>query len=633
MTRKIYLKNVSLEEAKKKWYSNIDLKNFTEKIDIRDAVNRITAEPVIASISAPHYHASAMDGIAVIAEKTKGASEKNPIRLEKNSDYQIIDTGDPVPAGFNAVIMIEDVNMISADIVEVEKGATPWQHIRTVGESLVQGEMILAANHQINPYDIGLVLDGGIVEISVYKQPQVDIIPTGTELIEPGQSLRAGNIIEFNSHVLANLVGKWGGKAVRNNIIADDYQAIKKAVSNAAAEADFLAIIAGSSAGSEDYTADILADLGEVFVHGVSMKPGGPVILAIIGDTPVIGVPGYPVAAALTFRLFARSLIQSLAGQKLEEDIKLKAKIASKIVSRPGYREFLRVKLATLDDEIVASPLSRKSGAMASLSEADALAAISEYSEGLNSKEDIEVELLKERVKPEKTILCAGSNDLTLDIIKDELAAADYDFLANSTGSLGGLTALKRREVHLAGIHLLDPDTGEYNFSYIKKFLKDREIRPVNLVYREQGLMFRKDMLGKIKGFEDLLREDILFINRQRGAGTRVLLDYMLKEKGISAERINGYNRIEYTHMTLAAAIASRGADIGLGIQAAAQAFELEFLPIARERYDLAIPLEYWGDQRIQKLLEIIASDRFKQRVSNLAGYDTVHTGMVMTDE
>ncbi|QTL98898.1 molybdopterin biosynthesis protein [Iocasia frigidifontis] len=634
MTRNIYLNNVSVEEAKKKWYSALELKRATEKIDIRDALDRITAEPIVAKVSAPHYHASAMDGIAVKAEKTAGASEKNPIKLEKDKDYQMIDTGDPIPEVFNAVIMIEDVNRISEEIVEIEKGATPWQHVRTVGESLVKGELILPANHQISPYDIGLVLDGGVIEVKVYSQPQVQIIPTGTELVEPGASLKPGNIIEFNSQVLAKLVQKWGGKAVRKKIIPDNYQEIKAEVSRAVAEMDLVVVTAGSSAGSEDYTAQILAELGEVFVHGVSMKPGGPVILARIGNTPVIGVPGYPVAAALTFRLFARSVIYKLAGKvEEEEDRKVKAKIVSKVLSSLGFREFLRVKLSELDGEVVATPLARSSGVMGSLVEADGLVAISEFSEGLNSKEEVEVELLKDRVRAEKTLLSAGSNDLTLDILKDELAGTGFDFITKSTGSLGGLTALKRRETHLAGTHLLDPETGEYNFSYLKNLFKNREIMLVNLVYREQGLMFRKDNSKKIQGFEDLAKEDLLFINRQRGAGTRVLLDYMLKEKGINPEQINGYDRIEYTHMTLAAAIASGGADTGLGILAAAQAFDLDFIPIAKERYDLAIPREYWEDERIQVLLKVLRSDEFKERVNKLSGYDTSKTGQVIKHE
>ncbi|MTI60126.1 MAG: molybdopterin biosynthesis protein [Firmicutes bacterium] len=633
MTRNIYLNNVSVEEAKKKWYSALELKRTMEKIDIRDALDRITAEPIVAKVSAPHYHASAMDGIAVKAEKTAGASEKNPIKLEKDKDYQMIDTGDPIPVGCNAVIMIEDVNRISEEIVEIEKGATPWQHVRTVGESLVKGEFILPANHQITPYDIGLVLDGGVIEVKVYSQPQVQIIPTGTELVEPGVSLKPGNIIEFNSQVLAKLVHKWGGKAVRKKIIPDNYQEIKAEVSRAAAEMDLVVVTAGSSAGSEDYTAQILAELGEVYVHGVSMKPGGPVILARIGNTPVIGVPGYPVAAALTFRLFVCSVIYELAGKMEEEDRKVKAKIVSKVLSSLGFREFLRVKLADLDGEVVASPLARSSGVMGSLVEADGLVAISEFSEGLNGKDEVEVELLKDRVKTEKTLLSAGSNDLTLDILKDELAGTGYDFIAKSTGSLGGLTALKRRETHLAGTHLLDPETGEYNFSYLKNLFKNREIMLVNLVYREQGLMFRKDNTKKIQGFEDLAKKDLLFINRQRGAGTRVLLDYMLKEKGINPEEINGYERIEYTHMTLAAAIASGGADTGLGILAAARAFDLDFIPIAKERYDLAIPKEYWEDERIQKLLQVIHSDKFKERVNKLPGYNTSKTGQVIKHE
>ncbi|WP_027340684.1 molybdopterin biosynthesis protein [Halonatronum saccharophilum] len=633
MARDIYLDNVSVEEAKRRWHPALNLKRASEKIDIRDGLNRITAKPILAKVSAPHYHASAMDGIAVKAERTAGASEKNPIRLQKDKDYKLIDTGDPIPEEFNAVVMIEDVNIIDKNTVEIEKGVTPWQHVRTVGESLVKGELILPVGRQITPYDIGLVLEGGVLEIDVYSKPKVEIIPTGSELVGPGTDLSSGDIIEYNSHVLANLIKEWGGVPFRGDITPDNYEEIKKKLSEAAKEKDLVVITAGSSAGREDYTADIIDELGEVLVHGVSIKPGGPVILGVINNTPVIGVPGYPVAAVLTFRLFARPVISQLAGEEEVEVKKLKAQIGAKVLSSLGFREFLRVKLAQLDGNLLAIPLPRSSGVMGSLVEGDGLVTISEFSEGLNSKEEVEVELLKDKVKGDSTILMAGSNDLTLDILKNRLAIEGCSFISKSTGSLGGVTALKRREVHLAGVHLLDPQSGEYNISYIKKFLRDRDITLVNLVYRDQGLIFRRDKDKVIKGIRDLTKDNLLFINRQRGAGTRVLFDYKLKEYGIEPEEINGYDRIEYTHMTLAAAIASGSADTGLGILAAAQAFDLGFISLAKERYDILIPNEYLEDERVKSLLKVIRSDNFKKKVNDIPGYDSSRTGEMIEYE
>ncbi|MFO7820138.1 MAG: molybdopterin biosynthesis protein [Halanaerobacter sp.] len=632
MGRDIYLDNISVEDAEDKWYSKLDLEPCREEIDVREARGRITAQKITSNLSAPHYHASAMDGIAVIAQETAGASEKDPISLEKGTDYELIDTGDPVPERFNAVIMIEDVNQVTADKVEIETGVTPWQNVRTVGESLVQGALILPAGHELQAYDIGLVLEGGVTEVEVYSKPQVEIIPTGTELIEPGTAPQPGDIIEYNSHVLGNLVEKWGAEALRSEIVADDYELIKEEVEQRVAERDLVVITAGSSAGREDFTAQVIDELGEVIVHGVSMKPGGPVILGQIKETPVIGVPGYPVAAALTFRLFVRSLIYQLLGKEEPEKREARAKVGTKVVSSLGAREYVRVKLSELNGEQTAIPLSRASGQMGSLVEADALLAISEFSEGVARGDEVKVELLT-TPRPEKTLVMSGSNDLTLDILKNQLAQAGIDLITKSSGSMGGLTALKRKEAHLAGAHLLDAETGEYNHSYVEKHLPKRETSLINLVYRQQGLMLRKENAELVGGIEDLAQSELLFMNRQRGAGTRVLFDYKLEEAGISPAEIKGYNRVEYTHMTLAAAVANGGADVGLGVLAAAQAFDLEFIPIAEERYDLIIPHEYQKDSRIEKLLEIIGSTEFKDRVVSLPGYRTAKTGQVMKND
>lgn len=633
MDRNIYLDNVSLEKARENWYSNLELNLKSEKIDIRDAFGRIVSKKLEAINSTPHYHASAMDGIAVKSNRTLGASEIEPKRLIENKDFVYVDTGDLVPEAFNSVIMIEDINEIKEGIIEIEKAITPWENIRNIGESLVKGEIILKKHQRIDSYAIGLVLETGITQVEVFKKPIVEFIPTGSELIKPGSKLVPGKLIEYNSYVLSNLAKKWGGEIIRNEIVDDDYNIIKKKIIDASEKSDFIVVLSGSSAGSEDYTSNIIEEIGELYVHGVSIKPGGPVILGKVNNKPVIGVPGYPVAAALNFRLFARKIIFNLNGKKDKKDKKIKARVKTKINSKLGFREFLRVKLTNLDNELVAIPLKRSSGVIGSLVEADGFLVISEFSEGIDREELVDITLIKDNNDYDNTLVLTGSNDMILDIVKNELAKREVNLIVKSTGSLAGITALNRKECHLATSHLLNPDTGNYNFSYVKRYLRNEKVKLINVAYRQQGMIVQKNNPKNIKEIKDLESKEITFINRQRGAGTRVLFDYQLDKNNIDKENIIGYKREEFTHMTLASEINSGSTDVGLGIKSAADAFDLDFIPIAKERYDFIIPEKYLDDFRVKKLIEVIKSDDFINQVNKLKGYDLRLTGEVMTDE
>jgi putative molybdopterin biosynthesis protein len=633
MERNIYLNNVSVEEAKEKWYKNFELSTDIETIDIRDAVGRIVAKKLVAINSTPHYHASAVDGIAVKSQNTQGASDINPKQLTINKDFEYVDTGDQVKDGYNAVIMIEDLNEVEEGIVEIEKAITPWANVRNIGESLVKGQLILSKFQEINSYAIGQVLETGLIKVEVFKKPLVEFIPTGTELLEAGSKLEAGKLIEYNSHILSSLAKTWGADIYRNEIVDDDYNIIKEKIINASKRSDFIVVLSGSSAGSEDYTSHIIEELGEVYVHGVSIKPGGPVILGEVNNKPVIGVPGYPVAAALNFRLFGRKIIYNLKGQSEPVDTIVKAKVKTKIVSKLGFREFVRVKLTMMDNELVIIPLKRASGVIGTMVEADGFLIISEFSEGINRNEIVDVTLIRNNNDYNDTLFLNGSNDIILDIVKNQLAEKGVNFITKSTGSLAGITSLQRGEAHISTSHLLNPENGEYNFSYIEKYLKNEDVELINIAYRQQGMIVQKNNPKNIKSIKDLENEDIIFINRQRGSGTRVLFDYKLKENNITSNKINGYNREEFTHMTLASEINSGSTDVGIGIQSAANAFDLDFIPIAKERYDLVVLKKYLKDERIIKLLEVIRSDKFKNEVNKLKGYDLKFTGKVMRRE
>lgn len=632
----IYLENTPLNEALDKWLAKFDsefggpLSGVT--IKAIDSLGRVTAEAVIARLSSPFYHSAGMDGYAVRFADTFGASETNPKRLKIGEQAIRVNTGDPIPDGFNAVIMIEDVNIVGEHI-EIIEPVTPWQHVRTVGEDIVATELILPENHRIRPIDIGAMLAGGHTEIKVRRRPIIVIIPTGTEIVEPGKDLKKGDIIEYNSRVLSGLVSEWGGEPVRFRIVPDKVDELKEAILDAHEMGDLIVVNAGASAGSEDFTSRAMRELGEVILHGVNIRPGKPVILGWVKGKPVLGIPGYPVSAYITFHLFAKPVIYKWQGIGMEEPEMLNARLSRQVASPLGQEEFLRVKVGKVGDNLIATPVSRGAGILMSLVRADGFVRIPAMSEGLGAGTEVNVELMRSRDEIVNTIVCIGSHDNALDLLANILKKRCPKLSLSSAhvGSMGGLVALKKGEAHIAGTHLLDEATGEYNVPFIKKLLADKRIVLINLVYREQGLLVPKGNPKNIKGFGDLTRDDVIFINRQSGAGTRLLTDKHLKDMGINPKNVKGYEREEYTHMGIASAVLTGVADTGLAILASAKALGLDFIPVAKERYDLAIPHEFYETDMLQSLLKIIREDKeFRDMVLSLGGYDTSDMGKVM---
>ncbi len=652
MSREIYLEGTPLHEALTKWLSRFDSEESGrplpgEIIHVKDSLGRITAEAIIAKISSPFYHSSAMDGYAVRFVDTFGASETSPKRLRTEEQAVYVDTGDPMPDGFNAVIMIEDVNIVRAKskgqsaksekdesgYIEIISPATPWQNVRVIGEDIVATELILPENHRIRPVDTGAMLAAGYTEVAVRRKPKVVVIPTGTEIVEPGTELKKGDIIEFNSRILGGLVSEWGGNAVRFRIVPDRFDEIKKAILDALGMGDMVVVNAGASAGSEDFTARAVRELGDVLLHGVNIKPGKPVILGWVRGKPVLGIPGYPVSAFITFHLFAKPLIYRWQGLEVEKPEMIRAKISRQVASALGQEEFLRVKIGKVGNNLIATPISRGAGVLMSLVRADGFVRIPAMSEGIGSGTEVDVELIRSRSDIENTVVCIGSHDNALDLLANILKKK-YPRLSLSSahvGSMGGLMALKRGEAHFAGTHLLSEETGEYNVPFIKRLLSDKKIVLINLVYREQGLLVLKGNPKNIKGFKDLTRDDVIFVNRQAGAGTRLLTDKCLKELSINPKDVKGYEREEYTHMGVASAVITGIADTGLAILASAKALGLDFIPVAKERYDLAIPREFLETEMLQNLLKIIRGDKeFRETVKGLGGYDVSDMGKVM---
>lgn len=633
MAQNIYLSNYELEEAIKIFFDKIGpLDQKKETIPTWEGSGRVTAAPIFAKISSPHYNSSAMDGIATLSTKTHGATDRNHILLEEGVDYVVVDTGDPIPKEFDSVIMVEDLIRVDDKKVKIYKSAISWQNIRPIGEDIVETQLIVPSNHRIRPVDIGSIIAGGVNEIEVYKKPVVGVIPTGTEIVEPGSDLRVGDIIDFNSRVFSAQVGEWGGVPNRYGIQKDIYEDIKNTVFKASEECDLILINAGSSAGREDYTSKVIRELGEVFLHGIAIKPGKPVILGQVNRKPIIGIPGFPVSAYFIMENIVKRLIEAYQGAETREKREVKAFLSRRVMSSLKYLEFVRVKLGYVGNKLIATPLSRGAGATMSLVNADGVLEVPQSVEGIEAGNEVAITLLKDEEDIKNTLVCIGSHDSIVDIAGDLLHKGRKSFFLSSAhvGSMGGIMALKGGETHIAPIHLLDMESGEYNISYIKKYLPDKKMALVKGVNRIQGFLVKKGNPLNILGFEDLDREGIRFVNRQRGSGTRLLLDYNLRSLGINPEKIIGYEREEFTHLGVAAAVSSGDANTGLGVYSAAIAMGLDFIPLGNEEYDFAVPVEYLESEMLKSFIETIKSSEFLRELDRLGGYGYSNIGSIV---
>lgn len=626
--RNIYIDNIDVDQAKERYYEKLNITPSWEEIDVLDSLHRVTYEAVYALVSSPNYNAAAMDGIAVKASATKGATETNPLVLEEGKDFIYINTGNPIEEPYDAVIMIEDVIEIGDGKVQILKAAYPWQHVRPIGEDIVATEMILPSRHKIRPIDVGALISGGIEKVKVYKKPKVGIIPTGSEIIEDVSQLQVGKIIDSNSRVFEGLVLENGGIPNRYGPVEDDYDKLKEAILKGVEENDLLIIGAGSSAGSQDYTANIIRELGEVVVHGVAMKPGKPTILGIIDGKPVVGIPGYPVSAYLVFETFVIPLILKYIGLEEEKEVFQQAIISKKITSSLKNRELIRVNLGYVNDKLIATPLSSGAGVTMSLVKADGIAIIPQSLEGVDAGSPVNVRILKPLNKIKETLVSVGSHDIIMDILADMM-----QLTSGHVGSMGGILAMRRGECHIAPIHLLDMDTGEYNIPYVKRYFKGQKMALIKGVRRHQGFIVEKGNPKGIKDFSDLVRDDVVYVNRQRGAGTRILLDYHLNKENIEPADIKGYEREMTTHMAVASAVKTGSATTGLGIYSAAKALDLDFMEVAYEDYDFLVPFSLLEDARVKKFIQILKSDEFKRRVDELGGYGFEQTGEIVVIE
>lgn len=632
-----YRATTALGDALKAWMEALGAegalkKTGAEMLPVGAALGRVTSEPVFALLSSPGWHSSAMDGFAVLSSNTFGALEGAPKKLKIGLDAIPIDTGKPMPEGTDAVIMHEEA-FPEGGFIEISAPVPPWKNVRVAGEDIVATELIVPEGHRLRPMDLSALLSGGLVQINVRRMPRVSIIPTGSDLVEPGRTPRRGEIIESNSAMLAGMISEWGALALKLPIIPDEPDAISDAIGRALPGSDMLVIIAGASLGSRDFTFECVQRAGGLIIHGVSIKPGKPVILGVIDGKPVIGAPGFPVAAYTVLELFAKPLVCAMQGVEPEPLAEVEARLSRNVPSTLGAEEFIRVKVGKVGGNFIVTPLPRGSGQLMSLVRADGLIRIPPMSEGPGAGSPVKVELLRGRRAIENTVVIIGSHDSAVDVLSSYLKRAypAYSISSAHVGSMGGLVALKKYEAHAATTHLLDEDTGSYNVPYIEKILPGRKITLVNFLYREQGLIVLKGNPLRIKNFSDLARSDVRFINRQAGSGTRLLLDKHLRELGIGPELVSGYEKEEYTHMAVASAVLTGVADAGLGVLSAAMALGLDFVPVTRERYDLAIPDEYLELPMVKAMLDVMRTDAgFRNALLKMGGYGLGEMGKVI---
>ena len=624
--RNLFLDKKNLTQAKHIWEKIIDTSGYPLKLEpeiipVENSLNRVAFETVYSAQSSPFYTASAVDGIAVNAQITKGASLSTPKILELEKDGKLVNTGDPLPEGFNAVIMIEDVEIIDNKF-RILESAPSYKNVRLIGEDIGIKEPLIYPNETITNAHIGVLLAGGITKIKVYRKLRVLIIPTGEEIKKPGEALKLGDIIDTNSYMIASFAKEAGAIPVISEILPNDEQKIKLFVKKKINDFDIVIIIGGSAKGTKDLTANVLKDLGKIYVHGVSIQPGKPAILGTISGKPVIGMPGFPVSSFVVSHIFLRNALYKMQGKNPPQLRKAKALVRRPVTSRIGVTEFIRVKLGNVNNDIVAVPLKKGAGVLSSVSNADGLLKVEFDSEGIESGSRVNIEMLRDIRDIKNQILFIGSNDPLLieyfSFIKKKIPSFNVGVI--NSGSLGGVLAMSRGECDITAAHLFDEETEMYNEPFLKKYLK-KEFVLAHFSMRSQGIIVQKGNPKSIHSIRDIARPDITFVNRQRGSGTRVITDYLLKKNGINPENINGYEHEEFTHLAVANNVKLGGADCGIGIRYVADALGLDFIPIQEEQYDLVILKNDLKRKEIKFILDFLQDPEFIKITKKFSGY------------
>lgn len=615
-----------------------------EKVGLEKALGRVLARDIRAAHFVPGFDRSTVDGYALRGADTFGCSEAIPALLTCTGAVEMgrepafavgpyqcaaIPTGGALPEGADAVQMVEHTEDYGGGEIGIVKSVPPGANLIFKGDDVKPGDLVLRKGRRLEPQDIGALAALGVTQVPVVPGLRVGIISTGDELAPPEQDPCPGQVRDVNGPLVAAVAAQAGAEPVPLGIVPDREELLREAVEGALETCHCVVLSGGSSVGEKDAACRVMASLGEVLCHGLAIRPGKPAILGRSGPVPVLGVSGYPVSGILVLEHLLRPLIESWTGKKAPAREQAEAVLARRVVSGLKYREFVRVRLGQVGDKLVASPLARGAGVVTSFLKAGGILDIPQGKEGLEAGETVTISLLRPRKELERTLVMMGSHDPLLDEAADLLHQTYPHLYMSSThvGSMGGIMALRRGEAHGAGCHLLDESDGSYNTSYLEQYFPHGGVYQVECVGRTQGLMVAKGNPLDIKGFGDIA--NLRYVNRQKGSGTRILADYLCRKEGIDPAAVYGYHREELTHTSVAAQIASGTADAGMGILSAARLYDLDFLPVCVEQYDLLIPDDAWDTPVVRALLEVLQSPAFRERLEQLGGYTLDRPGRV----
>ncbi len=644
---------VSISEAKRRLEGAVKLERRTEEVGLDECLGRVLATDVIAGVDVPPFDRASMDGYAVLASDTFYADEESPVELEvlgyvkagDSSTHEIspgrcmgIATGAPMPVGANAVVMVEYTEQ-EGDKVRIYKPVAPGENVMPAGSDIMRGELVLRAGTRLSPREVGVLAALGMARVLVYARPKVGIISTGDEVSEPGKPLSFGRIYDANAYAIAQAVRECGGAPELLGIARDSEEDLRGYLERALGTCDVVITTGGTSAGVGDLCYRVIDTLGSpgVIVHGVAIKPGKPTVIGVVDGKPVFGLPGYPTSAMVTFQVFVAPLLRRLSGLQEPERRRVKARTAMRFYSAGGRYEYRLVNLVRgADGGYTAYPMLTGSGAITTFAEADGYIEIPEHVEMLGEGEEHEVVLLGETLQlADLTII--GSHCIGVDMLLSMLRERIKPKVIN-VGSSGGLAAVRRGESDISGMHLVDEATGEYNLPFIRRLGLEDRVYLVRGYFREQGIVVQKGNPRGISGVEDLL-EDVRFINRNPGSGTRVLLDLELgklaEERGVELReltaRITGYEIEAKSHSAVAAAVAHGRADAGIAIRTVAEQYGLDFIPLREEEYDFAIPKEKIEKREVQDFLSALRSSEFRQMLERTPGLKPApNTGEVL---